>query len=49
MPGATYNTHSPLAHRTFSWFLLIIEHGLISELLFDFQGYHSDNESEEYA
>jgi hypothetical protein len=49
MPGATYNTHSPLARCTFSWFLLIIEHGLIAELSFDFQGHHSDNESEVYV
>lgn len=49
MPGATYNTHSPPARCTFSYFLLIIEHALISELPFDFldfQGHHSDNESE---
>ena len=49
MPGATYDTHSPLARCTFSCFLLIIEPGLISELPFDFQGHHSDNESEVYV
>jgi hypothetical protein len=52
MPGATYITHSPPAHCTFSCFLLIIEHGLISELPFDFlnfRGHHSDNESEVYV
>ncbi len=49
MPGATYNTHSPSAHRTFSWFHLIIERGLISELPFDCQRHHSDNESEVYV
>ena len=52
MPGATYDTHSPPARCTFSYFLLIIEPGLISELPFDFldfQGHHSDNESEVYV
>ena len=52
MPGAAYNTHSPPARCAFSWFLLIIERALISELPFDFldfQGHHSDNESEVYV
>ena len=52
MPGATYDTHSPPARCPFPGFLLIIEHGLISELPFDFldfRGHHSDNESEVYV